>query len=147
MSVDWISDYKPCPKCHATEGMGLSHNEQGHVCVWCRCGLEGPGAPAEKWSREVDIRAVEAWNNLDRKNTPMTNEQIEEIARDVYAKDRFTPDDEVWCNQHWLTKFARAIEASVVVKERERCIKRLLELVPMTDPDLTTDYLREELAK
>jgi hypothetical protein len=31
--------------------------------------------------------------------------------------------------------------------ERERCIKRLLELVPMTDPDLTTDYLREELAK
>jgi hypothetical protein len=29
----------------------------------------------------------------------------------------------------------------------ERCIKRLLELVPMSDPELTADYLREELAK
>lgn len=34
-----------------------------------------------------------------------------------------------------------------VIQERERCINRLLELVPMTDPDLTTGYLREELAK
>lgn len=37
--------------------------------------------------------------------------------------------------------------APIILAERERCISRLLELVPMTAPDLTTDYLREELAK
>jgi hypothetical protein len=37
-------------------------------------------------------------------------------------------------------------KTQVVAAERERCITRLLELVPMTDPDLTTEYLREELA-
>jgi hypothetical protein len=41
----------------------------------------------------------------------------------------------------------KGVMAGMISAERERCIKRLLELVPMTDPDLTTDYLREELAK
>ena len=41
----------------------------------------------------------------------------------------------------------RAAKETAIQTERERCIKRLLKLVPMTDPDLTTEYLREELAK
>lgn len=40
----------------------------------------------------------------------MTQEEIEAIAREVYAKDRFPNTDEVWCNLHWLSKFALAIE-------------------------------------
>ena len=46
----------------------------------------------------------------------MSPEMIEGIAREVYAKDRFTPLDEVWCNLHWLRKFARAIEAHHGIK-------------------------------
>lgn len=31
--------------------------------------------------------------------------------------------------------------------ERDRCVEKLLDLVPMTDPELTREYLREELMK
>ncbi|WYX08184.1 hypothetical protein WJ978_19670 [Achromobacter xylosoxidans] len=40
----------------------------------------------------------------------LTRDRIEEIAREVYKVERFTKDDEVWHNLHWLTTFAKAIE-------------------------------------
>ncbi|WP_334166290.1 DUF551 domain-containing protein [Achromobacter mucicolens] len=40
----------------------------------------------------------------------LTRERIEGIAREVYKVERFTKDDEVWHNLHWLTSFAKAIE-------------------------------------
>lgn len=40
----------------------------------------------------------------------LTRDRIEEIAREVYKVERFTKDDEVWHNLHWLTSFAKAIE-------------------------------------
>lgn len=39
----------------------------------------------------------------------LTDDRIEEIAWEVYKKDRFSDTDQVWCNKHWLTTFARAV--------------------------------------
>lgn len=54
----------------------------------------------------------------------LTQDRIEEIAREVYKSDRFTPTDQVWCNLHWLTLFAKAIERETS-SERDREIERL----------------------
>ena len=35
----------------------------------------------------------------------------------------------------------------LIQAERKRCVEKLLELVPMCDPDLTREYLHEELMK
>lgn len=51
-----------------------------------------------------------------------------------------TPDDVEWvkvCGGKDVDELIRA--------ERERCVERLLELVPMCDPDLTREYLRKRL--
>jgi hypothetical protein len=35
----------------------------------------------------------------------------------------------------------------LIQEERKRCVEKLLELVPMCDPDLTREYLHQELMK
>lgn len=35
----------------------------------------------------------------------------------------------------------------LLTAERERCIQKLIEIIPMADPELTTIYLRDALAK
>lgn len=59
----------------------------------------------------------------------MTPEEIESIAREVYAKDQFPNTDEVWCNLHWLSKFAIAVE----LHANSELIKDYAEWMPPED--------------
>lgn len=59
----------------------------------------------------------------------MTREEIEAIAREVYTKDPFPRTDEVWCNLHWLSKFALAVE----VHANSELIKDYAEWMPPED--------------
>lgn len=65
-----LNIYEPCPKCHATTGIGLT-SRPGRLFVHCNCGhvrpeVEAPAA--DQWVtwpvpwHERDRLAFEAWN-------------------------------------------------------------------------------------
>lgn len=58
----------------------------------------------------VNSLAAPGVSTVEDAPAALNRDRIEEIAREVYKVERFTKDDEVWHNLHWLTTFAKAIE-------------------------------------
>jgi hypothetical protein len=70
--------YEPCPKCKATQGMGLT-SRANRLFVRCDCGHEGPGVQTPRleqyatWpvsSQGRDRLAFEGWNEASRSALP-----------------------------------------------------------------------------
>jgi hypothetical protein len=59
--------YEPCPRCDATEGMGLAVIK-GHLAVQCFfCGFRGPDIPISgRRTPDHDQAALDRWNQIKR---------------------------------------------------------------------------------